>query len=700
MRTIWPYLILITWMMMCFMNQGFAQRSSVLCVDAATHRYPISKTDVGWFTDTLGTKSFHEIYASRWTNYPINFSTIIRTNGRIWTKFMLCNKDQHDRVFVLRAGKWGRIQAYLLKHGTIIHQLQTGSIIPLALRSFPSSHNDLLIDIPAQDTMEVYIGFHPVFSIYKHNDWQLEVSAQGQLDQTEQTRGIWQGVFFGIILVMIFYNLFIFITVKDSSYLYYVLSIISIGLYFLFYYGFGIEYIWPNAPRWDTFAFTVINPFTSITRILFTRTYLHTDIHLPRLNRFMQGLLLFCMGLMMTGLGCYLTGTDWLEPLVMLIGVTGALVLMMMMVAGYLTYRRERNSSARYFMAANILLVIGAIGFILRETGIMGDHFISRYLVQYAVLIQAVVLSLGLGSRLNRMRLQLAQEHVEKQQIALDREREKQQLIQVQKQELQQQVEEKTVDLQQKNQILETTISQLRTSQQQLAELNAVKDKLFSVVSHDLRNPLATMQSFLKLLATHQDKLSEEEKQKLYAEAQQSIDNLNILLYNLLQWSRSQMNMLEFRQVQLSVKQLVDNALRMVQLQAHMKEVKIHVQIPDQVYALADREMTEFILRNLLSNAIKFSHRQGNVHVLVQVEDQSIQVCVQDSGIGIQEAKVRKLLEKQVFLSRRGTEKEKGTGLGLLVSKEFIEKQGGTLQIHSEVGKGSKFCFTLRRYEV
>lgn len=695
MRTISQNLILITLMTICFAFQARAQRSSVLLVDATTHRLPISKTDVHWFVDTLGNKPFPEINSSHWTTFPSEFSTAINTNGIIWSKFAIHNTDHLDRVFVLRAGKWGRIHAYLITQGRIFDSLQTGSSLPLALRSYPSSHNDLLISIAAQDTMEVCIGFNPVFSIYKHNDLQFDVSAQAQLDQTDQTRRIWQGVFFGIILVMIFYNLFIFITVKDSSYLYYVLSIMSIGLYFLFYYGFGIEYIWPNAPRWDTFAFAVINPFTSITRILFTRTYLHTDIHLPRLNRFMQGLLLFCMGLMMTGLSCYLTETDWLEPLVMLIGVTGALVLIMMMIAGYLTYRRERNSTARYFMAANILLVIGAIGFILRETGVMGDHFISRYLVQYAVLIQAVVLSLGLGSRLNRMRLQLAQEQVEKQHIALEREREKQSLIQEQKKELQKQVEEKTVDLQQKNQILETTISQLRTSQQQLAELNAVKDKLFSVVSHDLRNPLATMQSFLKLLATHQDKLSEEEKQKLYAEAQQSIDNLNILLYNLLQWSRSQMNMLEFRQVRLSVKQLVDNALRMVQLQANMKQVDIHVQIPDQVYALADREMTEFILRNLLSNAIKFSHRQGNVHVLVQVEGQTIHICVQDSGIGIQEAKVKKLLEKQVFLSRRGTEKEKGTGLGLLVSKEFIEKQGGTLQIQSEVGKGSRFCFTL-----
>jgi two-component system, sensor histidine kinase LadS len=616
-------------------------------------------------------------------------------HNNTWVKFNLNNQSGLGQDYILQSPKWGHLDAYIIQENGKTEHPVTGSLLPLAERSQPSNVNALRFRLEQGETKKFYLMFRSDFSIYRHAAIQLQLSQQTHFEKADSRRLLWQGAFFGIILAMALYNLFILFAVKDIGYFYYVLSIVSIGLYFAFYYGFGIEYLWPHSPVWDTFSFTVINPFTGLARILFTRTYLNTPRILPKINRILNLGIAASVITLATGLYCYITQTDLLKPLIVIIGILGAGILVMMIVAGFAAYYLNQFQPAKYFIAANILLVIGAVAFILRETGMTADNFITRYLVQYGVLIQAVVLSLGLASRLNRMRLQLATETLEKERLALEKEKEKKELIEQQRLELQQQVQEKTADLQMKNIVLEETIGKVKESETQLSQLNQVKDKLFSVVSHDLRNPLATMQSFLKLITGHQDKMNEEERKKLLSEAQQSLDNLNELLYNLLQWSRSQMNLLQFRPDKLNIKNMAETSVRLVQLHAHMKDITITNYIDEQITAYADKDMIEFILRNLLSNAIKFSHRNSEVSIRATHENQEISIEVTDNGVGMSEAKIKKLLEKHTTISRRGTEKEKGTGLGLLISKEFIEKNSGKLSIESETGKGSKFRFTI-----
>lgn len=659
---------------------------------------PVQYHEIKWYTDKTGNLSFDEIKDAAFASF--NKTEILKSkkHWNIWAMFAISNNSGFDQEYLLQTNKWGFFEAFITSDYKEINHSISGSLLPLLHRSQPSNTNAIKFIIGKDERKIIFLKFASEYSIYTHNDINLQLTKQISFEKTDRQRLLWQGLFFGIILVMALYNLFILFAVKDISYLYYVLSIVSIGLYFAFYYGFGIEYLWPRSPLWDTFCFTIINPFTGLTRILFTRTYLHTPRLLPNINKILNVLAAACIATLVTGLGCYLLNIDLLQHLVVIIGILGALVLIMMLVAGIVAYYYDHYEPAKYFIAANILLVIGAIAFILRETGLMTDNFFTRYLVQYGVLIQAVVLSLGLGSRLNRMRLRLATETLEKERLALEKEKEKKELIVQQKQELQLQVKEKTADLQLKNAMLEETIEQVKESEKKLSQLNQVKDKLFSVVSHDLRNPLATMQSFLKLITEHHEKMSDDERKKLFFEAQQSLDHLNELLYNLLQWSKSQMNLLQFRQDKLNIKLIIDGAVRVVQLHAHMKEVKIKTSVEEGVTAHADKDMIEFIIRNLLSNAIKFSHRNNEVEIKALSINAYIKIEIIDYGIGMSESKIKTLLEKHTTITRRGTEKEKGTGLGLLISKEFIEKNGGMLAIQSQAGKGSVFSFTIPSY--
>jgi len=677
---------------------GAKLQAQVVSIVANQQSRTILQNDVYWYIDTSGTEHLDKIKQHPFSPYEKSFFATPEKNWNYWANVRVNNQSGYDQEYILQTNKWGYFEAYIISDNQPLIELKSGSLLPLNNRSQPSNLNAVKFLIGQNEAINIYLKFKSSYSIYLHKDISLQLVKQTLFEKKDRQRLLWQGLFFGIILVMALYNLFILFAVKDISYLYYVLSIVSIGLYFAFYYGFGIEYIWSGSPLWDTFCFAIINPFTGLTRILFTRTYLHTPHLLPRINIILNGLAVACILTLLAGLGCYFLNIDILKPLVTIIGVLGALVLIMMLVAGFVAYYYDKYEPAKYFIAANILLIIGAIAFIFRETGLMADNWFTRYLVQYAVLIQAVVLSLGLASRLNRMRLQLATETLERERLALEKEKEKKELIQQQKQELQQQVKEKTADLHLKNNMLEQTVEQLKESENKLSELNQVKDKLFSVVSHDLRNPLATMQSFLKLITDHEEKMSEGEREKLFFEAQQSLNNMNELLYNLLQWSKSQMNLLQFRMDKLNVKLIVDKAVRLVQLHAHMKQVNIEINIDETLTAHADKDMVEFIIRNLLSNAIKFSQRNSMVYVKAFSNNDFLTIQIIDNGIGLSENRVKKLLEKNTTLTRRGTEKEKGTGLGLLISKEFIEKNGGHLQIKSEPGKGSTFSFDMPVY--
>ncbi len=186
-----------------------------------------------------------------------------------------------------------------------------------------------------------------------------------------------------------------------------------------------------------------------------------------------------------------------------------------------------------------------------------------------------------------------------------------------------------------------------------------MKDKLFSIISHDLRNPMATMQSYLKLLSEHQDKLSGEEKQRLMMEAQESADNVTQLLYNLLQWSKSQMNLLQFNPEKINVMQAIDKIIRLLQPHAHLKNIKIEHANKEEWYVMADKEMFDFIIRNLLSNAIKFSHRSSVIKIESIVNGENAMMKIIDTGIGLSKERLQQIMHSNGAISRRGTAKKR-----------------------------------------
>ena len=234
----------------------------------------------------------------------------------------------------------------------------------------------------------------------------------------------------------------------------------------------------------------------------------------------------------------------------------------------------------------------------------------------------------------------------------------------------------------------------MRRTSKKLKELNATKDKLFSIIGHDLKGPLNSLTSFSSLLLNHADKLSKEEIKMLSTDLDKSLKNLMALLENLLEWSRSQTGSIDFKAVRFDVHEVIQENVDLLKGLADNKKIKIIANLTGEVWVHAHRYSINTVVRNLLSNAIKFTPEGGTITVSSAI-DKLTAIAVQDTGVGMAPSTIQKLFELGSKTSTLGTAKEKGTGLGLILCKDFVEKNGGTINVESTEGVGSRFYFTI-----
>jgi signal transduction histidine kinase len=245
------------------------------------------------------------------------------------------------------------------------------------------------------------------------------------------------------------------------------------------------------------------------------------------------------------------------------------------------------------------------------------------------------------------------------------------------------------------NQTLEVANAQVKMQNQQLQELNATKDKFFSIISHDLKGPLNSLTSFSNLLINYYDSLSREEVQMLAKDFDKSVKNLFTLLENLLEWSRSQTGNIEFTPEPFNLSAVLRDNTALLEGQAHNKKITLSHDVPEVMIVSAHKQSINTVIRNLISNAIKFTPEGGMVLSRVHRDSDTIVVSVSDTGVGMSRAIIDKLFRIDTKHSTKGTADEKGTGLGLILCKEFVEKNGGRIWVQSEPGKGSVFSFSL-----
>jgi signal transduction histidine kinase len=246
--------------------------------------------------------------------------------------------------------------------------------------------------------------------------------------------------------------------------------------------------------------------------------------------------------------------------------------------------------------------------------------------------------------------------------------------------------------LQHKNEQIQQQHQEIQAKAAELEEINTVKNKLFSVISHDLRAPIYAIRNVFQHITDYN--LSEKEIRQLMPDVLNDLNYTTDLMENLLQWAKSQMGGHKPFPSAMDISEISSRITGQLRNQALAKQIIIEDQVPAGTYAQADREMISIVLRNLVSNAIKFSPLNGRITISLRKTGSHVEVIVKDNGVGISKDALR-MIKACTFYTSKGTAAEGGTGLGLMLSREFIMKNGGRLNIKSTLGKGSEFSFTL-----
>lgn len=230
---------------------------------------------------------------------------------------------------------------------------------------------------------------------------------------------------------------------------------------------------------------------------------------------------------------------------------------------------------------------------------------------------------------------------------------------------------------------------------EQLKELNQTKDKFFSIIAHDLKSPFQSLLGLSELLTSPDANLSLEEKEEYIQTLFSLLKNQYELLQNLLEWGAMQIGKSEYNPVKVNFTEIVNEKINLLSKNAKNKSIEIVNEINEDVFILSDKHIAGSVLQNFIANAIKFTNRNGRIRIYSSVDGNTVTATVEDNGVGISSEALANIYSLDSVHTTQGTEGELGTGLGLMLCKEMIEKNGGTLKIESEPGEGTRVIFTI-----
>lgn len=527
---------------------------------------------------------------------------------------------------------------------------RTGFRVPTAERDVkralpPMLH--LAVTPGRLDTL--YLRVEHRFNTYVGNDEPVVPVLETAEVVTTRDRGrrLAHGLFVGFMLAIIGYNFFLFVAVRDRSFLFYVVFLGAFTLFWTIHAGVPQELWWPaSMPTLPNAVFGII-PVGFSSYLLFTMFYLRTRRHAPRLHAVL-GLLI---------------GATVVPPMMAVLGAWGAaqqamavlalLVLAATLLSSIVTLRRGYGP-AGYYLAAGGLFILGTIVYVLTWFGLLPVSALTANSMQLGSALEALLLSFGLGSRIN-----LLQD--EKQRVEMEAQR-------------------------------------AEVTTRALQEANDLKTQLLSIAAHDLRNPLGAIQGFADIL--REELPPYDRRQEAVGIIRDSAARMLDLLNDLLNTSAIESGQMELDLQPVHLGQLAMGVVRGYEVRARQKEQVLHLHVADRGLPVrGDEVRLREAMDNLVSNAVKYAPLHSSIDVTVKARDGWIRFAVADEGPGLTPPDRDKLFQRFQRLSARPTKGESSTGLGLAITKAVIELHGGTIDVESRPGEGSTFYFDLPVFE-
>jgi signal transduction histidine kinase/serine phosphatase RsbU (regulator of sigma subunit) len=458
------------------------------------------------------------------------------------------------------------------------------------------------------------------------------------------------GIYLGIILFICIFNMFIFASIRDLSYLYYILFVLSFGFFQLTQNGTLQEYFWPSLLENYSHVIPFSIAVTLLTLVLFTRSFLDAKKLYPAFNRFFVVLALF-IAVSMT----FQLFVKYSVAVQVQVGLALVTLISVFSIGTLGAFRKSRP--ARYFIVSWMVILTGGMVYALKVLAVLPTNPFTTYAIQFGSVIQFTLLALGLGDKINFMKLEkdlAQQESIRSQQLAIDN----------------------------------------------LNKADRLKDEFLANTSHELKTPLVGIIGMAESLVDGAaGPVSIEMKYNL-SMIISSGKRLASLINDILDFSRMKNSTIELNQRPVDLHQLVDLVYIMANMLLHGKRIQLLNEVPVSLPLVnADENRLQQIFINLVGNAVKFTDR-GYVRITARPlgPDQSpdmVEITVEDTGIGIPSNKLKEIFRSFEQVDASISREYGGTGLGLSITKKLIELHGGGIRAESDPGKGSRFIFTL-----
>jgi len=458
------------------------------------------------------------------------------------------------------------------------------------------------------------------------------------------------GLYYGILLVMIFYNLFVYSTVRDKNYLYYIIYITSNLLTMMSLNGISFQYLWPNNTWWANISIPFFVFSNALTVTLFSSSFLDLKKFAPKINKILLLVMLVSiLGMVSSFFLNYSIGIQFAT-------ITCAIGTPLIFI-GSIFSLIQGYRSARFYMIAWASLLIGIITLALESYGYIPSNFLTKYGFQVSSAAEVILLSLALGDRIN----------------ILKKENEDAQLrtIEIQKyatENLEKKVAERTRELNKAN--------------EDLKELDKLKSNFFANISHEIRTPLTLILSPVESVL--QGDYDKEIDKKFFENLQRNAIRLLKHINNLLDFSKIEAGQMNMKIQEIDIVTFIRNYIVSVHSAAESKGITMNfASMNSSIQLLIDVEKLDKIIMNLFSNSLKFTDRGGFITVTVRDNDENCYIEFEDSGIGIPSNKLESVFDRFSQVETGSTRKYEGTGIGLALVKEFVELHRGTIYAES-----------------
>ena len=568
------------------------------------------------------------------------------TESQYWVRLQLPTNPEKERLLVLHKPIAKSAELFRIHQGKIVQNDRIG--MEYGKRTGQSLQYYFTIP-PTKEVQTVYIRYRYTNAMVIGPELFLKEKYPEFLIQNQY---LW-GLFFGMLLIMGIYNLFIFISLRDINYLYYFFVLLNISMFQFITRGFTPFWITAeNIAATDKYVIFFASS-TSISTMLFLFSFIEMPTRQPVVAVFGKILILFFIVIIFIAL---------YNPYVLLYRIMTTAIEIAILYGffsasrGYLLGYKP----AIYFIIATFFMLLGTITYILALQGIIPYNWFTGHAQAFGSSLEVMLFSLALAERIRINRKESA-ENLQK-------------ALQLQKEmavSLEAQVEARTRDLHQ---------------------ANATKDKFFSLIAHDLRGPIGSLSV---LFNDHIDS-SEDIDEKLLKDIRHTTYYTYDLLNNLLCWARNQKGELKFNPINVSIYEVIEHSLAPLMQSAIQNNISLLTECHTDIYVFGDQGMVATIIRNLVSNAIRFTPARGKITVSAVKQNDKILVGVSDTGTGISQEKLVKLfhLDEQMnaSITKGGS---RTSGLGLVLCREFVEKHNGEIRVESMSGKGTTFWFTL-----